>query len=319
MSDGAPQLSLVIPVYRTESGIQALIDSISEVQPLMPGELEVVFVVDGSPDRSYELLAQALPTMPFRSVLVELSRNFGAFAAIRQGLLAASGDYFAVMAADLQEPPELMVEFFDRLVSGDGDVVLGERITRSDPRTTRAASNLYWRSYRRLVQSEMPPGGVDVFGCNKPVREALLSMRESHSSLIGLLIWSGYRRVSIPYARRSREHGESAWTLHKRLRYMLDSSFSFSDLPIRLLLTTGLIGLTLMLTASVVVFLGWLLGVVDVAGYTPLMLAVLDSAAVIVFSLGIIASYVWRVYENTKERPLALVRSVVRSGCDNAG
>ena len=100
---------------------------------------------------------------------------------------------------------------------------------------------------------------------------------------------------------------------------MLDSSFSFSDLPMRLLLTTGLIGLTLMLTASVVVFLGWLLGVVDVAGYTPLMLAVLDSAAVIVFSLGIIASYVWRVYENTKERPLALVRSVVRGGCDNAG
>ena len=152
MSDGAPQLSLVIPVYRTESGIQALIDSISEVQPLMPGELEVVFVVDGSPDRSYELLAQALPTMPFRSVLVELSRNFGAFAAVRQGLLTASGDYFAVMAADLQEPPELVVEFFDRLVSGEGDVVLGERITRSDPRTTRATSNLYWRSYRRLVR-----------------------------------------------------------------------------------------------------------------------------------------------------------------------
>ena len=317
MPAGTPMLSLVIPVYKNEAEIAALIGSLVEIQPQLPGTLEVVFVVDGSPDRSHELLAQALPAMPFRSVLVELSRNFGAFAAVRQGLLTASGDYFAVMAADLQEPPELVVEFFKRLLSADTDVVVGERVGRADPRLTRLTSHLYWRTYRRLVLADMPAGGIDVFGCNRVVREALLSMRESHSSLVAFLIWSGYRRVAIPYVRRSRELGESSWTFSKRLRYMLDSSFSFSDLPMRLLLTTGVAGLALMLSASVIVFLGWLLGAIDVAGYTPLMLAVLDSGALIVFSLGIVASYVWRVYENTKERPLVLVRSVVRGGRDS--
>jgi len=314
---GTPRLSLVIPVYKNEAEIAALIGSLGEIQSRLPGELEVVFVVDGSPDRSYELLAHALPAMPFRSVLVELSRNFGAFAAVRQGLLTASGDYFAIMAADLQEPPELVVSFFERLLSADADVVVGERVGRSDPRLTRLTSHLYWRIYRRLILTDMPAGGIDVFGCNKVVREALLSMRESHSSLVGFLIWSGYRRVAIPYVRRSRELGESAWTFPKRVRYMLDSSFSFSDLPMRLLLTTGCAGLALMLLASAIVFFGWLFGLIDVAGYTPLMLAVLDSGALIVFSLGIIASYVWRVYENTKERPLVLVRSVVRGGRDS--
>ena len=313
MPDTPPVLSLVIPVFKNESGIPALVEAIGELEPRVPGELEVVFVVDGSPDRSHELLMQALPELPKRTAIVELSRNFGAFAATRQGLLTASGEFFAVIAADLQEPPELVVEFFKVLVSGAADVALGERVGRADPRLTKLTSNLFWRTYRRWVQSEMPAGGVDVFGCNRAVRDALLAMEESHSSLVGLLIWSGFRRTSVQYSRRSREHGRSAWTLRKRTRYLMDSAFSFSDLPIRALLATGVVGLFFMLTASVVVFVGWMVGVVDVAGYTPLMLAVLDSAAVIVFSLGIIASYVWRVYENTKERPFVLVRSVVRA------
>jgi glycosyltransferase involved in cell wall biosynthesis len=314
MPDDPPLLSLVIPVFKNESGIPALVEAVRELEPRVPGELEIVFVVDGSPDRSHELLVDALPDLPTRTVIVELSRNFGAFAATRQGLRTATGEFYAVIAADLQEPRELVVEFFKVLVSGDVDIALGERMGRSDPRLTKLTSNLYWRVYRRWVQPDMPPGGVDAFGCNRAVRDALLSMQESHSSLVGLLIWSGFRRASVPYTRRTREHGRSAWTLRKRTRYMMDSAFSFSDLPIRVLLATGVAGLVFMLTASVVLFAGWLSGVVEVAGYTPLMLAILDSAAVIVFSLGIIASYVWRVYENTKERPLVLVRSVVRAG-----
>jgi glycosyltransferase involved in cell wall biosynthesis len=309
-----PTLSLVIPVYNNAASIPALLEAIAGIEKRVPGELEVVFVVDGSPDDSYALLEHQLADVPFRSVLVELSRNFGAFGAIRQGLLVASGEHFAVMAADLQEPPELVEEFFKILVSGAADVVLGERVGRADPRMTRATSDLYWRSYRRLVQKEMPAGGVDVFGCNKAVRDALLSMQESHSSLVGLLVWSGFHRATVPYERREREHGKSSWTLRKRVSYMLDSAFSFSDLPIRVLLVTGFIGIGLMLMASVAVLVGWFLDVIDVPGYTPLILAVLNSAALVVFSLGILGSYIWRTYENTKGRPLVLVRSVLMFG-----
>jgi glycosyltransferase involved in cell wall biosynthesis len=313
-SSPRPTLSLVVPVYKNAASIPALLDAIAGIARRVPGELEAVFVVDGSPDDSHPLLTRLLPDAPFRSVLVELSRNFGSFGAIRQGLLVASGDQFAVMAADLQEPPELIEEFFKILVSGAADVVLGERVGRADPRMTRASSDLYWRSYRRLVQKEMPPGGVDVFGCNKAVRDALLSMNESHSSLVGLLVWSGFQRATVPYERREREHGKSSWTFRKRVSYMLDSAFSFTDLPIRILLVSGFVGIALMLLASIAVLFGWFLDVIEVPGYTPLILAVLNSAALVVFSLGILGSYLWRTYENTKGRPLVLVRSVVLFG-----
>ncbi len=158
--------SLVIPVYRNEESIPDLLTALAGIDRALGGGLEVVFVVDGSPDRSLARLVELLPRAGFTAKILEMSRNFGAFAAIRAGLTEASGPYFAVMAADLQEPPELAVEFFRRLEQDTCDVVCGVRTARDDPWRSRLASNLFWAVYRRLVQPEMPPGGVDVFGCN---------------------------------------------------------------------------------------------------------------------------------------------------------
>ena len=174
----------------------------------LPGEFEVVFVVDGSPDRCLQILRERLPALPLRTQLLSLSRNFGSFAAIAAGLESAHGDCMAVMAADLQEPPELVLQFFEVLGAGRADIVFGVRGGRSDPWLSELASNLFWFIYRKLVIKDMPRGGVDVFGCTREVRDHLLHLQGIDTNLIALLFWLGYRREYIVYERQRAPGGQ---------------------------------------------------------------------------------------------------------------
>jgi glycosyltransferase involved in cell wall biosynthesis len=272
------------------------------------GALEVVLVVDGSPDRSLAALAAALPATGIEAKVLELARNFGAFAAIRAGLIEASGPYFAVMAADLQEPPELAVEFFRKLESDACDVVFGVREGRDDPLAARATSALFWATYRKLVQPEMPKGGIDVFGCNARARNTLVAFGEAHSSLVGQLVWIGMRRAEVPYRRRARAHGASGWTLGKKITYMLDSSLAFSDLPIRLLFAVGVLALAVALVFAAVVLVARLTGIISEPGYATTVLLIAGFGALNALGLSVVGAYAWRAFENTKGRPLAIVQ-----------
>lgn len=299
--------SLIVPVYRNEESLPDLLTALGGINTTLGGRLEVVFVVDGSPDRSHALLREALPHAAFASQLLLLSRNFGSFAAIRCGLQAARGEYFAVLAADLQEPPELAVEFFRQLERGESDVIVGARDARADPLPSRLASGLFWGLYRRLINRDIPPGGVDVFGCNREFRDQLLLLDERHSSLIGLLFWLGFRRGTISYARRARQHGKSAWTLRRKISYMLDSIFAFSDLPVRLLLLIGMAGIGVALLFGATVLALRLVGNLNVPGYAATITAILFFGGLNSLGLGIIGAYVWRAYANIQHRPLAVV------------
>ena len=232
-------LTLVIPVYRNEGSIPDLLEAVKQLYRQFDGEMETVFVVDGSPDRCYEILRAALLCKPFPSQLVLLSRNFGSFQAIRVGLQLGNGDRFAVMAADLQEPPELVVEMDRALREGSIDVVVGVRDGRKDPFLSRVPAQIFWALYRRYVLPEIPAGGVDVFGCNRAFRDTLLELDERHSSLIAQIFWLGFRRKSISYVRQARQHGKSAWTIGRKINYLMDSIFAFTDLPIRMLIRIG--------------------------------------------------------------------------------
>jgi glycosyltransferase involved in cell wall biosynthesis len=305
-----PQFSLVIPVYRNQATLPAAIDRCSALAGALGGPLEVVFVVDGSPDGSAALLRRLLQRCrTFSSQLIVLSRNFGAFSALKVGLAAAEGGFVSVMAADLQEPLSLIEELYATLASGKHDVVVGVRTSREDPPLTRLTSRVYWALYRRFVQQEMPKAGVDIFACTREVAGHLVRFDESHTSIVGLLLWLGYRRVEIPYDRQPRTHGTSGWTLRRRTRYFLDSVFSFSDLPVLIITAVGVAGVLISTLAGLVVLLGYLTGSVHSAGYTPLMLAITFASSSILLALGIIGSYVWRTYENTKGRPGAVPMS----------
>ena len=307
-------LSLVIPVYRNEDSIPELLAALQGLHRALQGALEVVFVVDGSPDRSHALLSEQLPPSGLNGALVLLTRNFGAFAAVRTGLEQASGDRFAVMAADLQEPPELVLRMNEVLAAQEVDVVIAERTLRNDPALQRWQAQLFWWLYRRYVVPEMPPGGVDIFACNRPFRDALLALSESRSSLIAQIFWLGFRRASVPYVRQPRRHGESAWTWRKKLAYMTDSVFAFTDLPVRLLTRVGAAGLAVAVGLGLVVLTGKLLGLSGVPGYAMTLIAILFFGALNLFSLGIVGTYAWRAYENTKQRPQAVALRVDRFG-----
>lgn len=300
-------LTLVIPVYRNEANLPDLLAAVRDLDVRLGGRLEAVFVIDGSPDRCYEILRIKLPDEPFTSKLILLSRNFGSFSAIRAGLEAGSGEHFAVMAADLQEPPQLVLEMDRALGEGEADVVIGVREGRSDPFLTRLPASLFWGFYRRFVVPEVPPGGVDIFGCNRAFRDQLLMLEERHSSLIAQIFWLGFRRKLIGYERQERIHGKSAWTLHKKINYLMDSVFAFTDLPIRMLIRVG--GTTAFLAAlfGLIVLCARLLGDIPVPGYAATILSIVFFGAINLFSLGIVGSYAWRTYENTKARPLSVV------------
>ena len=299
--------SLVVPVYCNEASIADLVAAVARLDRALDHALETIFVVDGSPDRSYERLDQALASSGLVARLIALSRNFGSFAAIREGLAAARGDYIATMAADLQEPEDLILAFFQSLSREPVDVTLGVRAGRSDPVGVRIASTTFWWVYRRFVQPEIPRGGIDVFGCNRAFRDHLLRLHESNTSLVGQIVWLGFRRKLIPYRRLPRRHGKSAWSFARKTKYLLDSLFAFSDLPIRALTWVGLAGLAISIVLAVVVLVAKLSGAIPVPGYAATVLTIIFFAALNSFGLGIIGSYTWRAYENTKGRPHAIV------------
>lgn len=308
-------MSVVIPVYRNETSVPELVANLHsiavEVRARHGVDLEAIFVVDGSPDSSHAVLHRTLAEAGLRSQLILHSRNFGSFAAIRTGLTAGRGDYFSVVAADLQEPPELVLDFLTALVDGGHDVVVGRRAERGDKGSSRLAASIFWRLYRRLVNREIPPGGVDVFACTRRFRDELLALREANSSLVALIFWLGYSRAEVPYQRRPRPYGKSAWTVRRKWSYLMDSIFSFTALPIIVLMWVGAAGAVAAFALSVVTLFAKFVGGIEVPGYAAQVLAIAFFGALNLLGIGLVGAYAWRAFENTKGRPGALTTSAV--------
>ena len=306
--------SVVIPVYMNEGSLDRLLGELIELASRVSGELEVVFVVDGSPDRSLDILRQRLPAFPLPTQLVSLSRSFGSFSAIAAGLKCARGEFLAVMAADLQEPPALIASFFEILSGGRADIVFGVRSGRSDPWLSKLASTLFWWIFRRFVVKDMPPGGADVFGCSRQVCDRLLQLPEINSNLIALLFWLGFRREYVVYERAPRLEGKSAWTTRKKLRHGLNSIFNFTDLPIRLLLYLGSIAFVAACLASGIVIVAKLRGDIPVPGYAPIVLASLFFGALTSLGFGIVGQYLWLALQRSHRRPEYIIRCAEEYG-----
>jgi len=302
-------LSIIIPLYRSEGNLPLLFSEMERIAGLAPVEVELVFVDDGSPDESGAMVERKLPELAVKAQLIRLSRNFGSFAAITAGFAHASGDYCVALAADLQEPPELALEFLAKMRAGRADIVFGQRSGREDPVMSRLASNVFWGLYRRLVNPEIPPGGVDVFGCTRAVRDQICAMKEVETSLVALLFWVGFRREFVPYRRRQRESGKSAWTIRKKARYLVNSVFSFTDLPIKLLLGVGTLGMALAVLGAITVLAAKLSGAIGVPGYAATVLTILFFGGLTSAGLGIIGEYLWLCLQNARQRPLYIVAS----------
>jgi glycosyltransferase involved in cell wall biosynthesis len=301
--------SVVIPVYKNYESLHVLVDSLDAVFGKLPINFEVIFVVDGSPDGSFDWLRKNLPLDNADSMLVDLSRNFGSIAAVRTGMSKASGSIVAVMAADLQETPELLLGFYSALRHEEVDIAIGRRMSRNDPKSSKILSKIYWSLYRKSINPDIPVGGVDIFACTKKAKDQIVAMKEGSSSLIGLLYWVGFARTYVDYVRVKRPYGKSAWTFRKKFRYFSDSIFAFSHAPIVLLQSVGILGITSSMLIGCVTFFGALTDRISSPGYPSLLIALLFSTSSILLGLGIVGDYAWRAFENTKMRPLSIVQS----------
>jgi hypothetical protein len=166
------------------------------------------------------------------------------------------------------------------------------------------------------VQPQIPPGGIDVFGCNEAFRRHLLSLPERNSTLVGLLVWLGFRRREVAYVRQARRHGRSSWSFRRKLRYLLDSVFAFSDLPVRVLSAVGLAGLSLSAILGTLVLVARIVGDIQVPGYTATVLVVMFFGGLNSLGIGILGEYLWRTFENTKLRPAYVVTALASFGPD---
>ena len=238
---------------------------------------------------------------------VRLTRNFGSQMAIVAGLTEARGEAAAVLSADLQEPPELLPEMVAAWRRGAA-AVLAVRRSRPEALPSRAASSLYYRTLKRLAFSEMPAGGFDCFLVSRPAIDFLRDSREVHTSLPGLLLWSGFAAAIVPYDRVERAEGESRWTLAKKVKYFIDSVISFSYAPLRAMSLAGAALAVAAFAYAVFLIVYKVVHGQPMQGWTSLMVALAFFSGVQLLSLGILGEYLWRTLDAARARKGFLVR-----------
>jgi polyisoprenyl-phosphate glycosyltransferase len=303
-------ISVVVPVYWNAGTLPALLERLRAVGEQLPDELELLFVDDGSGDESFALLRAEAERDP-RVRVLRLSRNFGSNAAILAGLTYASGDAVAVLAADLQDPPELIPELADAWREG-AEVVVAARRSRDDPLLSRLLAGVFNRLFKRLVFRDFPPGGFDFLLVSRRVARVLADMGERNSYIFGQAFWVGFERRVVEYDRSSREEGRSRWTLAKKAKYFVDAFTAFSYVPIR---AASLLGFVLALAgfvyAAALIVLRLTGAISNAPGFAALAVLILVAAGVQLIVTGMIGEYLWRVLEESRNRPPFIVESAV--------
>jgi polyisoprenyl-phosphate glycosyltransferase len=303
-------LSIVIPIFNEQEVIPLLLRQLAATLDHVPHDYEVILVDDGSKDRSLELLRLAAESDP-RLKILAFSRNFGHQAAITAGLDFAHGDAVAVMDADLQDPPELLLEMIARYREGY-DVVSAQRIERDGDGFFKrfTASGFYW-IMRNMVDQRMLPEVGDFRLFSRQALTGIRKFREQHRFMRGLVAWLGLKEAVVPFHRNRRAAGETKYPLHKMIRFAWTAISSFSALPLRLTMLVGFFfcllgvaGLFWVLWAALIVHR-------VVPGWSSIVVVQLVFSGITLLSIGVIGEYVAKIYDEAKGRPLYVVSECV--------
>ena len=216
------KISIIVPVYYNQDNLLPLYADLKEkVLSKINIEYELIFVDDGSKDKSYEVMKN-LAKLDENIKTIRLSRNFGEHSALLAGLSQCTGDCAVRKAADLQEPSEVILDMMKKYEEGN-KAVLAVRADREEPITQKAFSNLYAFLMRKLALHNMPKGGFDTFLIDRQIIDLLVKMQEKNTSLMSQILWAGFETATVPYIRKKREIGKSRWTLSKKIKLAYDS------------------------------------------------------------------------------------------------
>ena len=299
-------ISVVIPVYNEEANIAALYDRLRSVLDAMSVSYELIFVNDGSRDRSLNLLL-ALAARDKRLVYIDLSRNFGHQVAVTAGLDAARGDAVVIIDADLQDPPELIPRLYDKLPDGYEVVYAKRRSRRGESLAKKLTARLFYRILTAITRISIPVDTGDFRIISRKVVEGLKRMPEQHKFLRGQISWIGYQQTFVEYDRAERAGGGTGYTYRKMIRLALDGITGFSDAPLKAATLSGF-------AVSGVAFLVMLYTLYArfitrdyEPGWASLMMSILFLGGVQLIAVGIIGEYIARLSANVRQRPLYIV------------
>jgi glycosyltransferase involved in cell wall biosynthesis len=301
-------VSVVVPFYNEAGGVEPFYAELAAaLGPLERYRFEIVCVDDGSSDATLAELV-ALAERDARVRVLELSRNFGKEAALTAGIDAARGDAVIAIDADLQDPPELIARLIERWSAG-ADVVLARRTDRSsDSFLKRTTAGLFYRIHNRLSSVQIPENVGDFRLLDRRVVDALKTLPERQRFMKGLFAWIGFKAVAVDYARRSRASGASKFSGWRLWNFALEGITSFSTVPLRVWTYVGALGaLATFLYALFIIARVLILGI-DVPGYASLLVAILFLGSLQLLSVGVLGEYIGRVYLETKQRPVYVVR-----------
>ncbi|HEY5257987.1 MAG TPA: glycosyltransferase family 2 protein [Candidatus Baltobacteraceae bacterium] len=300
-------LSVVVPVYYNEASLPELFAELLtfEEQLLQRDvELELIFVNDGSGDRSLaELLAikKARPT----TKVISLSRNFGAVAASKTGFSFVTGDAFILLAADLQDHPRQILLMLDHWLAGS-KFVISTRATRKDPPTSMLLAWLYYRVITRIVLADYPRGGFDLMLMDRIMLPYMLnSTKNTNPNLYAY--WLGFKPTTLSYDRGERRHGASRWTFSKKVTFFLDTVCGFTVIPIRLMSLGGFIAAVLSGLYGIDIIVAAIRGKVPVEGFATLAALISFFCGLILIMLGTLGEYLWRVFDAVSNKPEAVI------------
>lgn len=306
--DPYPTYSVVIPIHDEQESLQELNRRLVDVFPLLDGDVEVLFVDDGSTDLSYPIMLE-LHGRDSRFKVIHLTRNFGHQLAITAGIELARGDAIVVMDGDLQHPPELLPAFAERWRDGY-DVVYGVMTERPEGWLKRMSARVYYRVLRRLASIEIPAAAGDFRLADRRVVDAFRAMPERNRFVRGMFAWLGFRQIAVPYAAPERFAGDSKYTLRRMIRLATDGLVSFSTAPLRLALDLGFAVSGLAFLFGIATLITKLVGAFLVPGWLTIVLVTSFLGGIQLIVIGVVGEYVGRIYDEVKARPLYLVREL---------
>ena len=297
-------ISVVSPLYNETANLEALATGLEEALTRIGEPWEVVLVDDGSTDDTRER-ALALHEREQRFKLLVLSRNFGHQAAYTAGLAHARGDLVVMLDGDLQDPPDLVPDLVRKLREDDLDVVYARRKGRREPLARRLLFGAFHFVFSRMAQAPQNVGNFCVL--TRRAKDALLTLKEKNRYLPGLRSFVGFRQGAVEFDRPGRGRGQAKMGAGRLVKLALDAIFSFSDLPLKLCLLLGVVGIVLSLIGATVVLVKKVIGDA-IIGWTSILLSIYFLGSVQLLFLGILGEYVFRIFVETQNRPLYLVR-----------
>jgi glycosyltransferase involved in cell wall biosynthesis len=312
-----PRYSVVAPIYNEEGNIQKLYDRIKRVMDSTGEPWELITVNDGSRDRSLELLEE-IAAQDSRIKVINFARNFGHAPAVTAGLDHTSGDAVVVIDADLQDPPELILEMIERWKAGYQVVYAVREERKGESWFKLFTAKLFYRLIYRITDVNIPMDTGDFRLMDRVVVDALNSMREHNRFIRGMTSWIGFKQTGVHYVREAREWGETKYPFRKMLKFAMDAITGFSYFPLQVMVYVSFfLGIIAVLAIPIIAVLRIVLGYEFLGGQVTGIVLLLVVSSFQLFFLFVMGQYVARIYDETRNRPIYLVAS--KTGFDEKG